>query len=154
MCVCLNGSTVFRTWDLMRPKCWSSSFCPRILLECSSNRCSPSTIVLIFFNCSVLPGPGHGPLLSLVLREVVPGKAVHLQPVGARVAPSVGLVTGNVEVARSLGVVTQGSILLESQQTFVPLQHTLDAWRHMFTEHIFLKEHLVYRADVHLYRGV
>ena len=62
-------------------------------------------------SCPVSPGPGHGPLLSLALWKVVTCKAVHLQPVGTLVTPAVHLVTGDMEVARSLGVVTQSCLL-------------------------------------------
>lgn len=61
--------------------------------------------------CPVSPGPGHGSFLSLALWEMVPCEAVHLQPVGALVTPAVGLVAGDVEVTRSLGVVTQSCFL-------------------------------------------
>lgn len=57
------------------------------------------------------PGPRHGPLHRLALWEVIPREAEHLQPVGASVTPFVGLGAGNMEVAGSLGVVTQSSLL-------------------------------------------
>ena len=57
------------------------------------------------------PSPGHGPLLRLALWQVVPGEAEHLEPIGSLVSPAVGLVAGDVEVARGLGVVTQGCFL-------------------------------------------
>ena len=57
------------------------------------------------------PSPGHRPLLRLALWQVVPSEANHLKPIGALVSPLVGLVAGNVEVARGLGVVTQGCFL-------------------------------------------
>lgn len=63
-------------------------------------------VFIVFFDCPVLPGPRHGLLLSFTLWEVVSSKAVQLQPVGALMAPLVGLVTGNVEVTRSFGAVT------------------------------------------------
>lgn len=57
------------------------------------------------------PGPGHGFLHGVALWEVVAGEAVHLQPVGAFMAPAVFLPTGDVQVARRLGAVTHGRLL-------------------------------------------
>lgn len=66
------------------------------------------------------PGPGHGFLHGVALWEVVPGEAVHLQPVGALMAPFVFLPTGHVQVARRLGAVTHGRFL-QGESTSVNL---------------------------------
>lgn len=63
------------------------------------------------------PGPGHGTLHGVGLWEVVPGEAVHLQPVGALVTPLVFLLTGDVQVARRLGAVTHGRFLQGEPQS-------------------------------------
>lgn len=63
------------------------------------------------------PGPGHGTLHGVRLWEVVPGEAVHLQPVGALVTPLVFLLTGDVQVARRLGAVTHGRFLQGEPQS-------------------------------------
>lgn len=63
------------------------------------------------------PGPGHGTLHGVVLWEVVPGEAEHLQPVGALVTPLVFLLTGDVQVARRLVAVTHGRLLQREPQS-------------------------------------
>lgn len=74
--------------------------------------------VLLFWNVvPSSPGPGHGTLHGVVLWEVVPGEAEHLQPVGALVTPLVFLLTGDVQVARRLVAVTHGRLLQREPQS-------------------------------------
>lgn len=77
----------------------------------SKKRVQLELLGFLSFFLTVSPGPRHAPLLWLALWEVISSEAEYLQPVGALVTPFVGLIAGNVEVARSLGAVTQSRLL-------------------------------------------